>query len=73
VTAVLSKCTASVLEALSMNLHLYGKVIFKKLMDAELVKKFSTFLRNLKTHLSCPQGTPLDPVLSQINPVHTVM
>lgn len=45
---------------------------FGEVNSCQTVKKFLPFMKP-KGPLSCSQKTPTDPILSQLNPVHTTV
>jgi len=46
--------------------------IFEKLIVAQLIKKYPAFFMDLKVHHHVHKSPPLDPILSQLNPVHPI-
>jgi hypothetical protein len=48
------------------------RILFEKLIVTQVVKKISCFLMEPEGSLPCSQKPPLDPILSQLNPVRTV-
>jgi hypothetical protein len=48
------------------------RTLFEKLIGTQLVKKYPAFLRNPKVHNRINKSLPLDPILSQPNPVRPI-
>jgi hypothetical protein len=48
------------------------RALFEKLNVTQFVRKYPTFLWNLKAHYCVHKCPPLDPILSQLNPVHPI-
>jgi hypothetical protein len=48
------------------------RILFEKPIVTQLVKKYPAFLRNPKVHHRVHKSPPLDPILSQPNPVHPI-
>jgi hypothetical protein len=48
------------------------RILFEKLIVAQLVKQYPAFLWNLKVHHCVHKSTSLDPILSQPNPVRPI-
>jgi hypothetical protein len=55
-----------------MELTLLSRVLLDKMIVAQLVKKLPALLRNAKIHYSVHNSSPLNPILSHFNPVHTL-
>jgi hypothetical protein len=48
------------------------RILFEKLIVTQVVKKYPAFLWNLKVHYHVHTSLPLDPILSQLNPVRPI-
>jgi hypothetical protein len=48
------------------------RILFEKLTVTQLVKKYPAFLWNPKVHYCVHTSLLLDPILSQLNPVHPI-
>jgi hypothetical protein len=57
---------------LTYSLSPWCKILFEKLIVTQLVKKNTAFLWNRKVHNSAHKSPPLDPIVSQLNPVHLI-
>jgi hypothetical protein len=48
------------------------RILFEKLIVTQFVRKYPAFLRNPKVHHRVHKSPPLDPILSQPNPVRPI-
>jgi hypothetical protein len=48
------------------------RILFEKLIVTQFVKKYPALLWNPKVHYRVPTSPPLDPILSQLNPVRPI-
>jgi hypothetical protein len=52
--------------------HSMCRILFEKLVVTQLVKKYHAFLWNPKVHYRAHTSSPMDPILSQLNPVRPI-
>jgi hypothetical protein len=58
--------------SLTHSLTPWCRILFEKLIVTQFVKEYPAFLWNLKVHHHVHTILPLDPILSQLNPVHPI-